>query len=253
MAPTLQMMGEGVLLVSARVGMLFIAAPVFGAIPLPRMAKVLAVLAFGAALYFSVPVQFSLVTPLDYALALFNEVLIGGVIATGLFIGFSAFHFAGRLLDMQIGLGFASMFDFATKSHAPLLGMLLTMLATVVFFAADGHLAIFQMLHQSLLHFPPGSGFGQMQIGALLAQFATCFSFGFVMVAPVVLALLLVDIAMSMMSRTMPQMNVFIVSLAVKVWLGLMAFAISVQFSAGLMRRVFESIYRTWEMVLGHG
>lgn len=237
----------GALLLSVRVAMLFIATPLFGAVPIPASARVILILTLSASLDSAIPnglaVSFDWVTLPGLVV---HEVLVGGVLAAGLFFGFAAWHFAGRLLDLQIGFGVASLVDIATKSSMPLLASLLSMTAALVFFTVDGHWALLKVLYLSVERLPPGTGLGEIDFGWLIAQFGMCFSFGLVVAAPIVLVLLLIDFGVAFMSRTMPQMNVFVLSLSLKVVVGLVLLAIMVPLLGGSMRRIFEAIFGMW-------
>ncbi len=240
----------GVLLVAVRVAMLFIAAPPFAGIPVPAIARLILILALAAGMIgTAAPPVVDLNLPM-LATQVLHEALVGAAIALGLFVAFGAFQFAGRLLDFQIGFGIASLVDLATHNNAPLLGTVLSMSATLFFFAIDGHLALLRLLSLSLVKLPPGTGIASLDLGALLAQFATCFSFGFILVAPVVLCLFMVDIGMSFISRTMPQMNVFVMSMSLKVLVGLTVLAVSVPFAAAAIDRIFNAMFDSWSRVL---
>jgi flagellar biosynthesis protein FliR len=240
-----------VLLVAVRVAMLFIATPLFGAVPVPAMARALLVFGLAAALVGTTSLAPGDLEPLRLGAMVLHEAIVGGAIAAGLFIGFAAWHFAGRLLDLQIGFGVASLVDIATKSSTPLLGSLLSMAAAVVFFAVDGHVALLRVLALSIEKLPPSADFAALDFGALIAQFGTCFVFGFVVVAPIVLCLLLVDFGVAFMSRTMPQMNVFVMSLSLKVIVGLVLLAVIVPLMGGNLRRIFESMFDGWARLVG--
>ncbi|MGY1490788.1 flagellar biosynthetic protein FliR [Methylobacillus pratensis] len=242
----------GVLLVSTRLSVLFISAPVFGSVPVPARAKIILIVGLAAGLASTVNIpSMSGFNPEWLISAMLSELLIGAAMAAALFAGFGAFHFGGRLLDFQSGYGIASLVDLATRNNAPLIGSLLTMLAVLVFFLVDGHLAMLKVLQLSFTAFPIGAGIAKLDIGLLIAYFGSCFVFGFAIVAPVVLCLFLVDMGMAFMSRTMPQMNVFVMSLGLKVLVGWVVLAIAVPFSGGLVRSVFESIFNVWNKVLG--
>jgi flagellar biosynthesis protein FliR len=244
--------GMGTLLVSIRISMLFLATPLFGGVPIPRTARIILILGLASALAHNVTTPVLTSLPQLFLMCV-HEAVIGGAIAAGLFIGFGVFHFGGRLLDMQIGFGVANLIDIASKNIAPLLGTLFSMTAVVVFFAIDGHLAMLRVVQFSIDKLPPGNGIDVLNIGALIAQFGTCFSFGFVIVAPVVACLFLIDSAVALMSRTMPQMNVFVMSMALKVLVGLGLLATIVPMAGNTMRHVFETIFSGWMKVLGNG
>lgn len=230
----------GVLLVSVRLALLFVWAPPFASIPMSSRAKVLIVLTLAVGLVAGRPIQmdFQLGALLSAAV---REAIVGGAIALGLFVAFSAFHFAGRLLDYQIGFGVASLVDIATRNTMPLLGTVLSTLGAVYFFCIDGHLELIRLVAYSLDKLPVGyeiTGINQL---ALISYFAASFSFGFVAVAPVVLVLFLIDVGMAFMSRTMPQINIFVMSMSVKVIVGLVVLAVSLPMAGSLIGRVYDA------------
>jgi flagellar biosynthesis protein FliR len=242
----------GALLASIRVGMLFVSTPVFGNVPIPKSAKVILVVGLGAA--FATKLNIGSIETVEVSWlvsAIISEMLIGAAMASALFAGFAAFNVGGRLLDFQIGYGIAGLVDIATKNNMPLIGSMFSMVAVLIFFAIDGHLAMFRVVQLSYTVLPIGSSIYSLNIGALIAYFGTCFAFGFAVVAPVVLCLFLVDIGMAFMSRTMPQMNVFVMSLSLKVIVGLIVLAISFPFAGSIIRQIFNSIFESWNQLLG--
>jgi flagellar biosynthetic protein FliR len=242
----------GVLLASIRVGMLFVSTPVFGSVPMPKSAKVVLVVGLGAG--FASQLNIGSINTIEITWlvsAIVSEVLIGAAMAATLFAGFAAFNVGGRLLDFQIGYGIAGLVDLATRNNMPLLGSVFSMTAVLMFFAIDGHLAVFKVVQLSYEALPIGGSVFSLNLGSLIAYFGTCFAFGFAVVAPVVLCLFLVDIGMAFMSRTMPQMNVFVMSLSLKVIVGLIVLAISFPFAGSIIRRIFDSIFESWNQLLG--
>lgn len=238
-------------LVATRLSVLFISAPVFGSVPIPMMARMVLVIGLSIAFVNSVHVAGAQIDIPWLLTAVASEVLVGAAIASALFIGFGAFHFAGRLLDLQIGYGIASLVDIATRNNAPLIGTVLSMLAVLIFFMVDGHLAMLRMIQFSFIKIPLGVGITNIDLSILIAFFGACFSLGFSVVAPVVICLLLIDIGMAFMSRTMPQMNVFVISLALKVFVGVALLALVVPLSMDVMKAVFNAIFDTWYRMLG--
>lgn len=242
----------GAMLASIRVGMMFAAAPVFGNVPVPKSVKVILIVGLGAG--FSTKLNIGSIDTMELSWlvsAIISEMLIGAAMASALFAGFAAFNVAGRLLDFQIGYSIAGLLDIATKNNMPLIGSIFSMTAVLMFFAIDGHLAIFRVVQLSFDALPIGSSVFGLNLGSLIAYFGSCFAFGFAVVAPVVLCLFLVDIGMAFMSRTMPQMNVFVMSLSLKVIVGLIVLAISFPFAGSIIRKIFDSIFECWNQLLG--
>jgi len=238
-----------VLLVSVRLGPMFILTPVLGSTEIPVRARVLFALALSAMVVSTMHRAWGV--DLSSAAALVSaamvELVIGAALAFGLLAALAAFSFGGRLLDLQIGFGVASLIDPTTRSQGPLLGTLLNLVAIAVFFAADGHHVLLRGLAQSLDRLPPGTALANLEINAVVAQFGVVFASGLTVVAPAVFALLLLDVALAVAARTMPQMNVFIVSMPLKVVVGLLVLALSASYLLPAMQRVFDTIPRYWD------
>ena len=179
-----------------------------------------------------------------------SELLIGATLAFGLISGFAAFQFGGRILDLQIGFGIANIFDPLTRAQAPMLGSALQLAALMVFFSMDGHLLILHGIAFSLERIPLGTSFTELPIGAIVAQFGTMFTLGLAVVAPVMIVLLLLDVGFAAISRTMPQVNIFFITIPIKIFVGLLVLAVSVHYMGPIMRKVFASIFEFWQLVL---
>jgi len=228
-----------------------VSSPVFGAVKIPTQAKVVLVVGLSLGLANALSLQGIESISLSWLVSVvISEMLIGAAIAATLFIGFASFNLAGRLLDFQIGYGIAGLVDIATRNNMPLIGSVISMTAVLIFFGLDGHWALLQVVKLSFTAMPVGSSIFDLNLANLIAYFGSCYVFGFAVVAPVVLCLFLVDIGMAFMSRTMPQMNVFVMSLALKVIVGISALAISLPFAGGTIKRVFESIFENLDRLL---
>lgn len=240
-----------VFLSSLRLSPLFMMAPVFGSIPMPIRVRVMVVLALSAMMVLGLKTEAPVFhSTTDFILAAVSEVVLGGALAFGLFAAFGAFLWGGRLLDMQIGFGVANLFDPITRAQAPLLGTALNMMAVAIFFAIDGHHWLIRGLAASFQYFPPGNARTEFDISAFSAQFGLMFSLGLALVAPVVFMLLLMDIALAAVSRTMPQVNIFIVSMPLKIVLGIFVLAVSLKYIRPVLDRIFGSVFTFWERVL---
>lgn len=182
--------------------------------------------------------------------AALSEVVLGGTLAFGVFAAFGAFSLAGKILDIQSGFGMGNVYDPVTRGGAPLFATMLNMLSVVVFFGMDGHHALLRGLAFSLQQAPPGGGFHAIAAEAVIRQFGLMFSLGVALIVPVMLGLLLTETGLAVVSRMLPQMNVFVVGVPVKIVAGLVLFAITVGAMAPVMGRVYASIFVYWEQVL---
>jgi flagellar biosynthetic protein FliR len=241
-----------VLLVGLRIAPLFFMAPVFGSAPAPQLFRVGLILALSAAIVAAtgaaLPAAPSSVGELITWAA--SEIVVGAALAFGLAAAFAAFLLAGRLMDFQLGFGIANLIDPVTRAQAPLIGTGLNLLAVTLFFALDGHHLLIRALAFSLEHFPPGRFIAELNFGAVVAQFGAMFTLGLALAAPVLFAVLLLDLAFALASRSMPQMNVFIIAIPFKIVLGLVVLAATLRYGGATMMQVFESVFRYWTAVL---
>lgn len=238
-------------LIFVRLSALFLLSPIFaGSLPVHIRALWLLPMALVlASSSFVVPIE----APMSIAQMVASSVyefVVGALMAFGLFAAFGVFLFGGRILDFQMGFGVANLIDPVTNAQAPLLGTILNLLAVTVFFLMNGHHWLIRGIAFSLRQVPVGAGLRELNVHAMVAQFGLMFVYGLMLVAPVVFALLLLDVGMAVAARTMPQVNMFIVGLPLKIFVGLVLLAASLNFMGPLFQKVFHSIFDYWESVL---
>ena len=242
-----------VLLVSIRFGVVMLMSPVFSLIGLPLNVRVLIVLAMAVCLVSGLRAMPAgdLSQPAVLAGAALNELLWGGLLAFTLLAGFAAFQFAGRILDIQLGFGVVGLIDPSTRASASLLGTIMNMTAVVTFFLTGAHRLLLRGLAFSLERIPPGSRLDAVPVDTVVGQFGAMFLSAALLAAPVMAVVLFVDVALAMMARTMPQMNVFIVGLPLKILVGLIVFAVALGFLGPQFSRIFEDLFAGWQRLLG--
>lgn len=241
-----------VMLVAMRLGVLMLASPVFGGLGSLVTVRVL----LGFALAF-VLVSGGGLRPAVRDLgagavlvAAAGEVVVGMTLAFGVSAAFGAFSLAGKVLDLQSGFGMGSVYDPVTRSEAPLFASMLNLVGVTVFFAVDAHHALLRGIAYSLAKVPPGAGLS-LDPEAALAQFGIIFALGVAVIIPVMLCMLLIETALAVTSRVLPQMNVFVVSVPVKIAACVGMFALAVPMTAPVMDKIYASIFTYWERVLG--
>lgn len=241
-----------ILLITLRLSILFFATPLdmFGRLP----AHIKLFMCLGLAVVLS-----SGLPSVDYpdeldlfflALSFLNEALVGLAMAFGLYCAFGAMSLGGGLLDFQAGFGAANVLNPATNTYEPLLGTILTLLLVMVFFSSGAFAILLRGIMFSFQQIPPGSPLNHLSIKDVVAQFGIMFIYGFALTAPVIAVLLLIDTAVGVMSRSMPQMNVYFLFLPLKIAVALMMVAVSLRYLSPLMEQLFLTVFRYWERVL---
>ncbi|WP_370305738.1 flagellar biosynthetic protein FliR [Sinimarinibacterium flocculans] len=207
-----------------RISALFMIAPVLGARAVsPRIRLLLALLitVVVAPLLPAPPVTALLSA--DWFSTLLQQLLIGLVAGFVLLLVFEAVVMGGELIAFGMGLGFAQLADPLRGASTPVIGQFLTVMATLLFLALGGHLILIEMIVRSFATLPVGSeGLGIDQMGTLLRFAGIVFSGGLQLALPIVIALLTVNLAMGVVSRSAPTLNLFAVGFPVTLVAGLM-------------------------------
>lgn len=235
-------------LIASRLATLLFMTPLFSLARIPARIMVVLTLIFAAGVNNCIE-QFSqlvVTDTLEFLLMLLREIWIGLLMAFGVHCAFSAFSFAGRILDLQIGFGVANLLNPSTNEQSPLLGMALMVVGVMTFFVLRGHHWFLRGVIQSYTWFPLGGGWPSHLLKAIAHQFGLMFSFGVALVAPVIVVLLLIDGAMAIAVRTMPQVNIFMLSIPIKIAVGLLVLVSSVPLMRHVFQRIFTAIFSYW-------
>lgn len=245
-ASLLPKMSVGWLLLSLRIGAMFLMTPIFHSASVPMTIRMLIVLALAAVMSWAWGSEAPAV-PQDIWQAALAELALGCTMGLGILLAFAAVSFAGRLVDIQIGFGMAQVLDPITQRQIPVLTALLELSAVVLFFLLNGHHALLRGLAYSLEVFPIGRPWPFMaSADAIVKQFAGLFTLGFALVAPVVLCVVLVEVALGVIARGLPQMNMLLMGAPVKVVAGLLALWAWIYGMSMVLNQVFASIASTW-------
>lgn len=213
-----------------RPGAAFLAAPVFGAAFVPVQLRLIVALAIGipalAAANFELPLDG--LASIEGFMLVAGEVLAGLALGFAVQIGFSAALVAGETIGNAMGLGFAGMVDPASGQSTPAIGQFLSILATFLFLATGGHLALAATVVESYRALPPGDAWlAADSLMGLVLFGGTLFAAGLSIALPVASALILVQIVMGVLARSAPALNLFAVGLPAALLAGLVLLAIA--------------------------
>ncbi len=212
------------LLIFVRMTGLFVTAPIFGRRNIPVYFKI--GFAFTTALLMAnvVPVGQVLDTGnfMIYALYIIKEFVVGVVIGFVAYAVFTSIYIAGQIIDMQIGFGMVNVLDPLSNIQVPVTANLYYMTAMIIFLVTNGHHMLIKALYQSFSIVPLGSAvIGPGMVDNIVIVFKNMFSVGFKIAAPIVAAVIITDVVLGIISKTIPQMNVFVLGMPLKVFLGL--------------------------------
>jgi len=229
----------GCLLLSLRVGPVFMFAPPFSLVRMPMLVRILLSLGIAACVLSSKPDaarEIGTQTGMLVAAAL-NELLLGSVFVLALQLAFGGLYIAGRTIDIQAGFGLSLLIDPTTRGQTPLVGTLFAYAAGAVFFALDGHLDLLRIMAASLDAVPLGAWHLPVSLDMLTAFIATMMTIAFGIAGAAMLALFLADLAIALLSRTVPQMNVLVLGFQVKTVLLLLTLPVTFGVAGSLFVR----------------
>ena len=222
-------------LVASRIGGLLMWQPLLGALSIPYTLRAMLVLALAALLtpLVSLPAN-AQDTPLGIALAMGQEVLLGGLIglvSTACFIGM---QMGGLLIAQESGIAFGQIVDPSTDEQETVLGVLYLQLAAVVFLIVGGHRAIVCACLDTFETIPLLGDNQATLLGTDVICRALTLSaqLAFRIATPTLLVLFLVNLAMGLVSRTMPQLNILAVGFSLKALIAFVLMAVSIPSAA---------------------
>lgn len=212
-----------------RPGAAFLAAPVFGTRAVPVQLRLILSLALGMAALNSIAIDMPEGGIGTFAgiVLVAGEVMAGLAIGFALQIGYSAAFVAGEVISNAMGLGFSSMMDPASGQSTPVVGTFLSVLATFLLLAMDGHLMLIGFIVKSYEAIPPGVMMSNNAIYSLVLFGGTLFGAGLTIALPVGFALILIQIVMAMLARSAPSLNLFSVGLPAALICGLILLAMA--------------------------
>lgn len=199
--------------------------PIFGRRGIPGIVK--AGLIMGLSIFlFSLPHQEPIVVGSlpEYMVLLLKEFVIGYVVGFVISLFQYIIVLAGGIIDFQMGLSMATIYDAQSNSSLALSATMLNIMFMLVFFAIDGHIALFQLLINLKEMLPYGTLMWSADASEhLLKLFAQCTLLGVQLAFPIIAIEFIGEIGVGILMKTIPQINIFAVNIQMKVFIGLAA------------------------------
>lgn len=232
-------------LVFLRIGAIVMTMPVFRSQSIPVLFKLGLAFAISMALFSilqleAVPV-FNHIIP--FAIGVIGELMIGISIGLSIRLIFAGIQIAGQLVGYQMGLAIANVMDPSTSQQLPILSQFNQLFAMLLLLATNAHHIFLRALAESYRLVPP---FGFHFSNSLMQQIVDLGGKMFVIAvqvgAPIIAALLLISVAFGLIARTVPQMNVFIVAIPLKIGVGLLFLGFSLPYLSTFLNSLFRGL-----------
>lgn len=226
----------------ARILGLLATAPLFNNAAIPMRIKLAAGLGIALALAPALPAM-PAVAPASWAglVLLVEQSLVGIALGFTMRIAFAAVDLAGELIGLQMGLGFAVFYDPQNAAQLPIIAEVAGLLALLVFLALNGHLAVIEVLAHSFSALPVGTSLPGASAEAIAQWGATLFAAGVLLSLPLIAALLIANIALGILTRAAPALNLFAVGFPVTLIAGFTVLALTLPYLPAGLERLFGS------------
>lgn len=179
-----------------------------------------------------------------YIMLVLKEALIGLTIGIIAFMVMSAIQVAGGLIDFQMGFAIANVIDPQTGTQSPLMGQFFNSLALLLLLAVNGHHVLLDGVFYSYQFLPIDQlwpSFGSERVAEhVLKTMAAVFGISFQMAIPIVATLFLVDLALGITARTVPQLNIFVIGFPIKIGVGFLVLFIMGGVIVAMMQRFLK-------------
>jgi flagellar biosynthetic protein FliR len=211
---------------------LIAASPLFGNASVPASVKVGLGVMLAAIIAPAIP-ALPAADPMSMAglLILVQELLIGLAMGFAMRIVFAAIEMAGELSSLTMGLGFATFFDPMSAGRSSAISQMLALIATMAFLAANAHLVLLQALAESFITMPvsatPMSAAAPLELARLGGRI---FSAGLQLSLPIVAALLITNVALGILTRAAPQLNIFGVGFPITLTVGMLVISMTLPY-----------------------
>ena len=233
------------LLMFARIGTMVMLLPGLGEVAIPMRVRLVVALALTAVLFplHRALFQVNLQTPGPVMILLGQELLIGAVLGLTARLAISALQVAGSIVAQQLGLGFVTAVDPTQGQQGVIVGNFLTVLGITLLFATDLHHLLIAALHDSYALFRPGELPLTGDVAAITVRtIGAAFRIGVQLSAPFLVFGLVFNLSLGVLSRLMPQMQVFFIGLPLSILLGFVVLLLVVGAMMGTFLGYLEGV-----------
>ena len=183
-------------------------------------------------------------------LILMQQFVIGAAMGLTIRIVMAAMEMAGEVIGMTMGLGFATFFDPQSKGRSPAISQFLALLTLMIYLAANLHLAVLAVLADSFISMPISDlPITSQPLQLFVAWGGRIFSAGVQLSLPVVAALLLTNIALGILTRAAPQLNLFGIGFPITICVGFVMIALALPYMTAPLNLLFQESFNVMRQI----
>ena len=236
-------------IIFTRIGGMIASAPLFSHYPMPEQVKIWLSALVAFILFPMISSTIHIVMPTDFPglfIYLLREFAVGFMIGFIMNLIFAAVQIAGEFISIQIGISMSQMLDPVTGASSPILSQMFIILASFVFLALNAHQWLFAAIYKSYTAFPPGLDFvftGGV-VENILHLSGQMFFIAISMILPVFCVMFVSEVLMGFMSKMMPQMNIFMVAIPFKIYIGVILILMFISPTATYLSNTIQSYFQ---------
>lgn len=223
----------------ARLLALIASSPIFGEKQVPKRVKIgLAVLLAILIAPTLAPMPAVPVGSPQGLLIMVQQIIIGTAMGLSMKLMFAAIEMAGEFSGLQMGLGFASFYDPHNSSYSPVIAQYLSVIASLAFLSMNGHLMMLSLVAESFHTLPVGEMMSGKNFYTVTLWGASIFAYGVQISMPLLAALLITNLALGILTRASPQLNLFVIGFPVTLTVGFVILSISLPYLSPILNRI---------------
>lgn len=235
---------EVFLLIFIRMVGLFVIAPIFSRANIPTYLKIGFSFMLALILVNTISNQNIIINNIyEFTALVFREFIVGITLGYVSYMIFTAIYVAGELIDMQIGFGVVNVIDPISNIQVSITSTFYFILCMLIFLLCNGHYILIRALFSSYNYIPLGKAvFGEGLQSRVLEVFGGLFIIAFKVAAPILAAILITDVALGVLSKTVPQLNVFMVGMPLKILLGLSVMFVTIPLFISIVQTLIRGM-----------
>lgn len=237
---------EYFLMILIRVTSFFYMAPFFSMSSTPNRVKIGLGVFISLLLYQTMNFEFPQYSTLyEYTFIILKESAVGFLIGLSAYICNTIIMFAGRIIDMEIGLSMATVFDYNTRSQASISGALYNNLIMILLIITDMHHFLLRAIADTFKLIPVGGiKVGSQLYNTVIGFLSQYMIIGFRIVLPIFAVTLIVNVILALLAKVAPQMNMFVVGIQLKLIVGLVVIFLLIGILPSMSELIFEEMRR---------
>jgi flagellar biosynthetic protein FliR len=240
-------------LVFLRISAIVMTLPVFSSNSIPALFKIglaisISLILFSILKLDPLPVISHI---LPFAVGVIGEIMIGVIIGLSVKVIFAGIQLAGQLVGYQMGMALANVIDPSTSEQVPIMAQFIQLFALLILVVTNAHHWFIRALAESYRLVPLfGFHFSHSVMAQVMELGANMFVIAIKVGAPIITALFLTSVAFALIARTVPQMNVLIVAMPLKIGVGLLFLGFSLPYISSFLKTLVNGLGKNIVLLL---